>query len=624
LFDQAVLLRNHWYYQQRNVEFTERLQRSKPHVKVEKLHAIRSVIVTRSSDGASTDTKCYDREVWKETIKTEFCKRWACKDLHRRSLILDLLASFTSVAVTCDFCDVQRALDNLKPSKRIDSDGVCVLAARIIAISDPTALPDVLNTILADDKTMTAQTVNGIVKGKRSRDSRPEDCRAILPMPTLLGIADYILARRLVAFIDDYFEKKYGVYFGAVPGTQCTEIAAGVQMCFEKGLDLKGEVAAADMDIANFYDSVCPIIFVRWAMAASMPRELIASCLRALVCPTISLSVGNSSFVVPPRTRGLFTGSRLANAIGRVPFLDSLQRCYGDIRELGFPVADKFLLLAAWVDNITSVSTTAFRATKMLERLAAVLSAVWNLDIKPGSRSYMSVLPADRVEDGSWRFCSTMHLLGHFLSSNCCPQEAFRLTHTAAWKAFYAKLCCDGIIRLGPPMQAVQLDRYILPILRYRWVNWPFEKSIAGKIDSMQNRMLSTLMNTQPLPDEEIPIFVQRRCRLANAFASVQGSWSLRWAADILNWNAHCKRNHNGSIWTRDLETIMTTAELQRKRATFCINSTSWSCHAGRTGTRHRAGAVSVRTDQSLAAAHGHIQEKGAAQTLKRIKRLSR
>ena len=102
--------------------------------------------------------------------------------------------------------------------------------------------------------------------------------------------------------------------------------------------------------------------------------------------------------------------------------------------------------------------------------------------------------------------------------------------------------------------------------------------------------MLSTLMNIQPLPDEEIPAFVQRRCRLAYAFTSAQGSWSLRWAADIINWNAHCKLNHNDLIWTRELEKIMTTAELQRKRAAFCIRSASWNCHAGRTGTRHRAG----------------------------------
>jgi hypothetical protein len=441
-------------------------------------------------------------------------------------------------------------------------------------------------------------------------------------MPTLLGIADFILASQVIKFIERHFEINFGVYHGAVPGTQCAEIAAGIQMCFEKGLDLKGRVAAADMDIANFYDRVCPILFTRWAVAAGMPKTLVASCLRALVCPTISLTVGNVSFVVRPRTRGLFTGSRLANAIGRIPLLDSLKRCYADIRHLGFPVGEQYLLLSSWVDNITSVSTSAFGATKILDTLARVLSNVWRLDIKVGSRKYMSVLPADRIDDPSWTFCSTLHLLGHFLSSNCCPQEAFRLTHALTWKSFYAKLCNDGIMSLSPSCQAVQLDKFILPILRYRWVVWPFGKCHSEKIDSIQNRMLSTLMNVQLLPGEDIPTFVRRRCRLANSYSAAQGSWSLRWATDLVAWNAHCTRNHNQAIWTPSLTGIMSTAELQRKRAAFCIRSATWSCHAGRTDTRFRAGAVIVRTEQSLVEAQSYIQERGTRQTLKRLNRI--
>ena len=159
----------------------------------------------------------------------------------------------------------------------------------------------------------------------------------------MLGFSDIILAHEVIKFIEYHFEINFGEYHGAVPGTQCAEIAAGIQMCFEKGLELKGRVASANMDIANFYDSVCPIIFTRWAVAVGMPKTLVASCLRALVCPTISLTVWNISFVVRPRTRGLFTGSRLVNSIGRIPLLDSLKRCYADMRHLGFPVGEKYL-----------------------------------------------------------------------------------------------------------------------------------------------------------------------------------------------------------------------------------------------------------------------------------------
>ena len=133
--------------------------------------------------------------------------------------------------------------------------------------------------------------------------------------------------------------------------------------------------------------------------------------------------------------------------------------------------------------------------------------------------------------------------------------------------------------------------------------------------------MLSTLMNVQLLPGEDITTFVRRRCRLANSFSAAQGSWSLRWATDLIAWHAHCMRNHNEVMWTPRLATIMCTAELQRKRATFCIRSTTWSCHAGRTDTRYRAGAVVVRTEQSLVEAHLYLQERGTREALKRPSR---
>ena len=73
--------------------------------------------------------------------------------------------------------------------------------------------------------------------------------------------------------------------------------------------------------------------------------------------------------------------------------------------------------------------------------------------------------------------------------------------------------------------------------------------------------------------------------------SAAQGSWT-RWATDLIKWNVHCTRNRNEASWIPKFAEIVTTQDLRRKRAAFCIRSANWNCDAARTNTRARTGFV--------------------------------
>lgn len=70
-------------------------------------------------------------------------------------------------------------------------------------------------------------------------------------------------------------------------------------------------------------------------------------------------------------------------------------------------------------------------------------------------------------------------------------------------------------------------------------------------------------------------------------------------------------------MWTREI--------LQKQRAKYinpcCTNVNGWTINAGRTGTRHRAGAVNIRREDSLLAANEFLAEANLKSTLKQLRR---
>ena len=624
LHKQAVLLKHHWYYQQRQEAFSGDVRAGKATHSCPKLFPIRAIYqtpVTFGSGNCHQRVPSYNKTVWEQEVRHEFETRWRCGDLNRLSLLLDIRARYARDAFKVDAFAVLRALDKMKPSKRVDSSGVCTVALRVAAISRPDLVADAVNEVLASDTDLSSFEVRGSLKGKKSPTTWPADIRAILPLPALLEVADYVVAEALNGFLNESYQPPAGCYFGAVKGSQCADIATALQLCIEKGLDRNAKAAIADMDVANYYDSICPIVLADWALRNSVPAPLIGSMIRLVTCPRSVLTIGALRIELRPRTLGVFTGSRLAGAIGRIPLLDAAHSCITTIQPLGFPAGGQRLCFTSWVDNITAVSETAHGAIRILETLSTHLRQHWSLAIKPASRKYLSAHPNDSVGSETWKRERTIDLLGYVLTDNCCPLAPFKQASTTVWKAFYAKLSHEGYRSLAPALIAVQLDRFLLPILRAKWLTWPFGKCLAGKLDTLQNRLLSSVMAIPMIADEDVARYVRRRCHLASSHSAAQGSWSLRWAADLNNWYDHCKRNSCARLWHGHLHKEVTPSFLMQQRSLFCINSTRWSVQAGRTATRHAAGKVQTRYLDSIGEALEYMLERGTRRTLKLLKR---
>jgi hypothetical protein len=478
--------------------------------------------------------------------------------------------------------------------------------------------------VFSSDADLKSFIIPGSVKGKRSSTTLAADTRSILPLPALLEIADAILANKVNEFINSHFAPLEGVYHGAVKGTQTAEIAGGFTLAVERGADCFGKVAIADCDLQKFYDMLDPLIFHRWAISHGMDIGLATSVLRFVALPTISLTSGGAQVSVVARTRGFFTGSRVAGAVGRIPLHDSIDVAYEEIASLGLQVGSATLVTTVWIDNLTSISSDANSAVKILEVLLETLRRRWQIAVKPSSRRYASMRPTDTCSDALWRREDLLELLGHFVDIHGGLAKPFGAVSNQIWTAFYKRVDKTLVKNSGALTIARIVNRYLLPLLSYRWILWPFSKTLALRIDALHARLLAALIPSAPLPTEDVASFHCRRCREAGRIASRSrtGAWSHMWAKGVIKWHGHIVRNSSGKQWSSHILKWRDDAFLQKQRKQFVPKSTcrssAFTLEAGRTNTRYRAGPPPVRWTDGVATAAEALAEAGVKQVIKR------
>ena len=71
-----------------------------------------------------------------------------------------------------------------------------------------------------------------------------------------------------------------------------------------------------------------------------------------------------------------------------------------------------------------------------------------------------------------------------------------------------------------------RIQRFVLPVLRYRFPRWTFYKSLALKLDRVQRRMISIVLATKRIEGEDLNVFYRRRAKLATAEQKSQRAWS--------------------------------------------------------------------------------------------------
>ena len=265
--------------------------------------------------------------------------------------------------------------------------------------------------------------------------------------------------------------------------------------------------------------------------------------------------------------------------------------------------ANESLALAAYVDNVYSVSRDVAGAVAILEDFEAHLWQDWRLAIKPSSRA--ALVPAGgRVDEAhdhvKWPLTDLFVVLGHRLHNSGSAWPCLRATKQSMWRAFYASCGSQSCRQLPPKLQVRTLLRCVLPICDFRAARWAYHETLAEDIDRTQRKMMSILARIPRQTGESDNIYFRRRRRQISTTCTQSGLWSLRFANRVCSWDAHLHREANQNSWAAKLLRYHGEEWLAARRSRFG----GAFGPSGRTCTRILPGAPCPRWHDGVTAAH--------------------
>jgi hypothetical protein len=151
-----------------------------------------------------------------------------------------------------------------------------------------------------------------------------------------------------------------------------------------------------------------------------------------------------------------------------------------------------------------------------------------------------------------WTRRTTLKCLGHQLDDDAGIGSCFNACAAAMCRSFYANLTA-GILRAPKAAKYKFVTSCVRTIASFRWSRWPFAKSYAIKLDSLQRKFLTSVMQVKPNSGEPYDAFVQRRHIIGGHLASACGRWSHAWARSVISWDAHVQRAHDDGAWSHVL-----------------------------------------------------------------------
>jgi len=579
--------------QQRDLE---RVRRGGALYKAKKLHNLGQMMLTTAASNMegtiSTDTAQQEREVMHE-----YRMKWGVSDLNRRQEIVDVLSQCEGVGIDTNLEDVGKAVDKIRRPNKIDHYGICSLSIYLFAKTLPDIVCPFLSRVFASKDEMSSFNVQGRLYAK-SRGAVPANkTRTILPLPSILAIFDCVLCNYWEPKIDMLFPPVPSIFIGARPHTQTLDIMHGLQGVIEKGLDLHGRAAVAQMDIKRYYDSIPVLRIHRYLVSRGCCPSAAACFLRLHCCPSVSLSWGVASVTIAGRTVGALTGTRSAGLLGRVPVEDVIQQRHQVWEQYGFKTTTDVLALAIYVDNIFSTGSCAEDAVSILQDCEHHLLSLWNLRIGEDSKSFMCARgcspPLPQTVGWSHSNGDTFAALGHILADDGRISPCVSQTLANMWKSFYGNF---GKSMRSAPLQIklAQMKRCVLPIASYRMSRWPYQIHAAKRIDRTQTKMIRVLTRSKMQAGEDPATFVQRCNRSASAKAREQGFWSSVWRKRVIDWNDHLRREANRNSWASKILVYHDAEWLQEQRRIHAVGQQG-SVTAGRTRTRAQKGIVHRR-----------------------------
>ena len=518
--------------------------------------------------------------------------------LQDRVNVLDYILCRETKSANLGTKDWISACDTCKNRTRCDRYGVTALAVKFCLQAQPALTSDFLNRLAGSSPLMSQFEIDGLLFGKTSPTSKAADLRAILPMPAVMQIIDAALAATVNRFVDQVLPPRLGCWVGARPGTQCLEIAHSLQMVIEKGMDMKSCAAIAQQDVQTFYDTLRMLRIAKWLQNRGLNPGLTACLLRHQLLTQVVLRSGALAIPITNRSVGGLTGSRLAGALGRVPIEDVIELRHDHWKKWGFKIDDNVsLTLSNYVDNMFSCSSSAENAVRILDDAAALLQPRWGLNIKPCSRKVMVCrYSMDTTPDSvKWPLVTSFPCLGHIIQHDGGIRQCYTETKRMMWRSFWGNSGNAAIRRSSVQLKSFLLNRCCKAIFAYRCSRWPPQPTIAKEVDTLQTRMMASILRTARLPGELAPDYCKRRNKLAATECRQLGRWSVHWFRRALAWDEHLVRGHSRQSWSVLLNKFHDHIWLEEQRLVSSMQGTGTRIGRGRPSMRWQDGVLHAR-----------------------------
>ena len=472
----------------------------------------------------------------------------------------------------------------------------------------PAAATDALLDLWASSAEARNASFVGRACGKKSRRTKADDVRTIIPIPVMWRVADAVLAKKVNDTIDEAFPLPIGCYAAGRSGTQPLDVSHGAAMVLERGLDHASAFAIAQFDVRQYFDNLPTVCACLFLLAHGLALVWVATAVRCQLLPVVVLEVlpGGPAARVSGRTRGCLTGSRLAMALCRIPIESMLcvlhpSRYWAERAiDIGQGVR---LSSSAYVDNLYFAGRTAHCAVEMARSAAQHLRTVWSLEPKPDSEEFIVPRGASAPTNiGTFARRSDMLVLGALLSDSGHTHADFERTAGKMWRAFYANFGRANNARTGSQLRVaddvIVLSRAVRPILDFTSVRWPPNLQRFSEIQRLHRRMVGMILRVRRRPGEDPTAFGRRRAFEASsaitraARGRPHAQWGHRWLSRVIQWDGHIERAHaTPPSWPSLLRSWRGEEWLAQRRA----ERGSPSVFAGRTGTRTGPGAPAVR-----------------------------
>ena len=277
--------------------------------------------------------------------------------------------------------------------------------------------------------------------------------------------------------------------------------------------------------------------------------------------------------------------------MGRVPVESTIRDRHQEWARHGFQAGGGRPTVATYVDNIFSAGSSLKGAIAILEDFEAHLHSVWDLQIKPSSRSCL--VPRGSTEAPynleKWPLSAEFHALGHALQDNGSTQTCWQRTSRSMWKAYFGNCASKVASKMPAGLRYTLMDRSVLPVMQHRDTRWPPTALRQMQIDTVQRKMVSSIMRLCPRAHEGPVEYVRRRNRQATTIMGQRGRWSMKHCKRVVAWNEHLHRPRNGNSWAAVLLKFRDSKWLETQRL---LNSTG---SESRTCTRAARGFVAMR-----------------------------